>query len=249
MDSLFGRPRSRLFSLVISSLLAFAAFPQTPAQSPSQAPADSATAAPSQDEAARAAERKKRFEAMKQHLEESASTISEVPPADPEQTLFISPAVVNMLVGQSHAFSAFDIDGKTITGSAEWSLSNSYVANLYSAGDPVVFAKDHGTVTIRARVGMHEAEATITVLSSDSLPSGTIIWSIPQIPGYVGKQIVQAMPTATGPALYAVEQGSQGESLIRALTADGRQMWMRRLGPRESFAGFSPGTSFTVVPH
>ena len=132
-----------------------------------------------------------------------------------------------MMVGDTHSFSAFDIDGRTVTSSAEWSLSNSYVADLSNGDGPTIMAKDHGTVTLRARIGGRTAEATITVTAQDKFTPGTILWSVPQIPGFKGSQIVQAVPSANGPDLYGIDKSDDGDTLIRALFSDGRQLWMK----------------------
>src|ERR1700675_2557724 len=64
-----------------------------------------------------AAARKKRFEEARRRLEEVASSGSQTPAGEPGQTLFISPAIVNMVMGDRQSFSAFDISGTTVTHS------------------------------------------------------------------------------------------------------------------------------------
>jgi plastocyanin len=177
--------------------------------------------------AAKAAERKRKFQEAARKLENGQSGPT-APEPDPNQTLFVSPATVTMGVGDSHSFCAFDIEGKTVTSTAEWSVSDSEVAQLAGERDPTITAKQLGTVTVRARIGSQYAEASVKVAEMDKIPPGTILWSIPPIPGYHGKQIVQAVPTATGPDLYSIEENASGQSLIRALTSDGRQLWMKK---------------------
>jgi len=99
-----------------------------------------------------------------------------------------------MLAHDTQRFSLFDIEGHNLTSKAEWSLSNSYVADLTTDGVPTITSKDHGTVTVRARVGGLSAEASVTVLPGDKLPIGTIRWQAPTIPGYKTTQIIQAVP-------------------------------------------------------
>src|SRR5262249_31042263 len=93
-----------------------------------------------QDAAAKAAERKKRFEEQRRRLEETTSN-SVVPQTASGQTLFISPAVVNMVSGDYQCFSAFGIDGKTVTDKVQWSISDSSVAELSTSGDPTILSK------------------------------------------------------------------------------------------------------------
>jgi hypothetical protein len=94
---------------------------------------------------------------------------------------------------------------------------------------------------LRARIGLRTAEAVITVRDGDKLPDGAILWSVPQIPGFAGKQLVQAVPTANGPDLYSIDQNEQGEQIVRAIFSDGRQLWMRKM-PRT-------GNIVNAVPH
>lgn len=219
--------------------------PGIAAQDPQSPPQPAATTPANQDAVAKAAERRKHFEEEKRRLEESAGAkpngIGQEVPSAPDQTLFVSPAVVNMLVGESHSFSAFELNGKTITPSVEWSLDNPEIAELHSEGDPTVISKAPGKAILRARLNTRTAEAVITVHDLQKLPNGTILWSSPQIPGFKTKQIVQAVPTATGPDMYTIEQNEKGEQLIRALFGDGRQLWMRKMP--------SSGPIVNAVPH
>jgi hypothetical protein len=144
-----------------------------------------------------------------------------------------------MLVNDEHAFSVFDIEGRDWTAKAEWSLSNSYVADLSPGSIPYVRAKDHGTVTVRARIGSQEAVAEVKVYAGDKLVPGTIRWWAPKIPGYHSMQLSQAEVTAFGPDIYLVDESDDGKTtLIRALFSDGRQKWMkRREGKVEQLVG------------
>ena len=175
--------------------------------------------------AAKAAARKRRFEEEKRRLEGGDHSAS----SDPNQTFFVSPVKVNLLVGQSQPFCAFDLDGKTLTSEAEWTISSSSsIATLTRAGGPLVMAKGLGTLTIRARVGTRDAEAEITVLAGPALTPGTVRWSAPNIPGFKIERTTPAVPSPNGPDVYLQETNSAGETLIRALTSDGVQLWMRR---------------------
>lgn len=196
-------------------------FPQQPVQS-------SATA--SSDEAAKAAERKRRFEEQKRKLEEAegSSKVTAETEVNADQTLFVSPSLTNMLLGDSREFCVFDIHGKILTREAEWTIDDPGVATLDVKEAPTITTHRPGKVTLRARVGVQTAEAAITVLDGDKLPDGTIAWSVPNFPGYKGKEIVQAVPTANGPDLYTIEENDQGHSLVRAWTSEGIFLWLRK---------------------
>ena len=190
----------RVRPLVIGMLVYFVPLRLVKAQSasatattPSTSSSTTQSADAHSDAAAKAAARKKKFEEEKQRLESSEGQHASAP-ADTQQTLLISPILVNMLVHDTQRFSLFDVEGHNLTPKAEWSLSNSYVADLTTDGVPTITAKDQGTVTVRARVGGVSAEASITVHPGDKLPVGTIRWQAPAVPGHKTTQIIQAVP-------------------------------------------------------
>jgi hypothetical protein len=52
------------------------------------------------------------------------------------------------------------------------------------------------------------------------------------VPGFTPIQILQAVPTASGPDLYSTQLSSDGtQSVVQALTSDGRQLWQVGLPP------------------
>ena len=224
--------RCRSYSLLTCAVL-LAAFgglltAQTPTPPQESAPAQKPTPEQS-DAAAKSLARKQRFEELKKRLEAGETNPSEST-TGPSQTLFVSPAQVGMLVNDEQAFSVFDIEGRDWTAKAEWSLSNSYVANLSPGAVPFIRAKDYGTVTVRARIGSQDAVAEVRVYSGNKLIPGTIRWSAPKIPGYHTTKLSQAPPTANGPDVYLADESDDGKTtLIRALFSDGRQKWMNRI--------------------
>jgi hypothetical protein len=204
------------------------------AQQPTQQPAQNASGSTASDEAAKAAERKKRFEEQKKKLEEDrpSSPIGAETEVSADQTLFVSPSVTTMLIGDIREFCVFDLDGKILTHEAEWTIGDSGIATLNDKGQPTIITKQPGKTILRARVGSRSAETSITVLDGDKMPNGTIKWSVPNYPGYNSKQIVQAVPTARGPDIYTVEENAEGKSLLRAWTSEGIFLWMRKFDRR-----------------
>jgi hypothetical protein len=229
----FLQPRYVLLTLRAAAILVFAVAAWA-TQLPSQQPAQSALGSTASDEAAKAAERKRRFEEQKIRLEEKRpnSPIGAETEVGSDQTLFVSPSVTNMLVGDVRKFCVFDIDGKILTREAEWTIDDSGIATLNDKGQPTIITKQPGKAVLRARVGSRSAEASITVLDGDKMPDGTIKWSVPNYPGYKSKQIVQAVPTDRGPDIYTVEENAQGKSLVRAWTSEGIILWMRKFDRR-----------------
>lgn len=240
--------RKRLQMMVIAVALLFCFAPDFAAQ---QGPVPSQQNPPStdaQDAAAKATERKKRFEEQRRSLEEDATSNTEGRSGNAGQTLFISPKVVNMVLDDYQSFSAFDIDGKTMTNKVQWSISNSSVAELSTSGDPTIVSKSPGTATLRAHMGATYAEAKITVITGRALPIGSVRWSSGDIPGFKTTKILPAVPSASGVDVFEVAQNAQGEQLVRALLSDGRQLWMRysSKGTRQSSI---PGMPSSTIPH
>jgi hypothetical protein len=232
---LFPFLQPRYVSLTLrSAAIVFFAVAAWAAQQPTQQPAQSTVGSTASDAAAKAAERKKRFEEQKKRLEEErpSSPIGAETDVSADQTLFVSPSVTNMLVGDIREFCVFDIDGKILTREAEWTIDDSGIATLNDKGQPTIITKQPGKAALRARVGSRSAEASITVLDGDKMPDCTIKWSLPNYPGYTSKQIVQAVPTDRGPDIYTVEENAQGKSLVRAWTSEGILLWMRKFDRR-----------------
>lgn len=244
--SLLRHPRRLQMNLLPLTLALFFALDFAAQQQPVASQNPPSTNA--QDAAAKATERKKRFEEQRRRLEEDATSNTEGRGGNSGQTLFISPAVVNMVLGDYHSFSAFDIDGKTMTNNVQWSISNSSVVELSTSGDPTIMSKGIGSAVLRAQVGATHAEAKITVLPGTDLPIGSVRWSSGDIPGFKTTKILPAVPSASGVDVFEVARNAQGEQLVRALLSDGRQLWMRysSKGTRQSSI---PGMPSSAIPH
>jgi hypothetical protein len=174
---------------------------QTPS-SQSGASSTSGTTSPSSD-AAKAADRKRRFEQEKERLE----SVGPRPQAPTQSTaqgdnchaspddLMLSPNLVNMLVGETQRFSLFDVAGHKLTSQGDWSVSDSSTADLaVEGGVPVLTSKRTGSMRVSARVGGRSVEATINVITPEDMKPGTIRWSSPSPPCTKPVRIVQAVP-------------------------------------------------------
>jgi plastocyanin len=169
-----------------------------PSNSSQPGPANSAT----EDAAAKAAERKKRFEETKKRLENSASqpqrgTASSSSSCSYSQSdLSLSPALVNMVVGSTERFSLFDLAGHKLTAQADWSVSDSSIAEIrVEGGEPVLTSKEKGMVRVQARVDSHSAESTVNVIAPEDMKPGTIRWSTPNNPCNKTTEIKIAVPS------------------------------------------------------
>jgi hypothetical protein len=146
--------------------------------------------------AAKAAERKKRFEEEKQRVE--GQERSQTPSCtDGKPTLYITPAETGMLIGESRGFALFDTDGHKLTAAAEWSVSSSYHATIAQGDQPTVTAKNEGTFKVTAKIDTRTAEATVKIYPGDKLPIGAVRWKVAPIPCSKNSGIsksVQAVP-------------------------------------------------------
>ena len=142
--------------------------------------------------------------------------------------LSISPAKVTMLEGETRTFRAVGKDGKN-RHNIRWSISPGQAAKLTTDGDEaVVQAVAESSLTLTAYAEGGSAEANVEIRSGHTMPSGTVLWTVAPLPGCKSKNLIQAVPSANGPDLYDEEECPQG-AFVRALTADGREMWRRQL--------------------
>ena len=175
------------------------------AQATSTPPAANSNTPSTQDSAAaKAAERKKRFNEAEKKLENSDLRPQEQSKNSPSNSSYVSPnelslspILVNMLVGNTQHFSLFDLAGHKLTSQADWTVSDSSVAQLSVIdGVPTLISRQTGTVHIGARIDGRYAEATVNVITPDEMKPGTIRWQAPSIPGFKPIQIVPAVPSS-----------------------------------------------------
>jgi hypothetical protein len=144
--------------------------------------------------------------------------------------LSVSPSKASMLVGETHEFRAVGKDGR-IRHNVRWNIAPAYAATLTQSGDEVTVKAEQAspTVILTANAEGDSADATIEILSGSSRKNGTVLWSVTPIPGCKSTNVIQAVSSANGPDLYDQEQCPEG-SVLRALTADGREIWRRSFG-------------------
>jgi hypothetical protein len=126
----------------------------------------------------------------------------------------ILPAMLNMVVGDTHTIQALSSAGQPVTG-LTWTSSDPTVVSLSSDDPPILTALAAGHVTITAGT----ASADVTV-SAGALPLGTVLWSVPASDVY---SIVPAVPSSTGVAdVFAFLNVG---STVEAITSDGTIAW------------------------
>jgi hypothetical protein len=143
--------------------------------------------------------------------------------------LLVVPSKATMLVGDTRTFRAVGKDGRK-QQNVTWSVSPEHAATLTVADDEATLraSEPSATVVLTAHGG-DSAEASIEIRSGAALSPGTALWSVTNLPGCKTTKMSQAVPTANGPDLY-VEEACPDGTYIRAMTADGREIWRRRLG-------------------
>jgi hypothetical protein len=197
--TIVSRLRYLIGFLILASIIGLDSARSVEAQAQAPNAGNSSTPSATPDAAAKAAEKKKRFEEEERRLENAGSAQTESK-AEPERAsdddLSIFPVLVNMLVHETQDFSLFDSAGHNLTSKAEWTLSNSYVAELTTSGVPTISSKDVGTLTVSARVGSRTAQASVTVHPGGTLPIGTIRWQAPKVRNFKATQIVIAVPSS-----------------------------------------------------
>jgi hypothetical protein len=164
-----------------------------------------------------------------------SSTGSLVLAQDPP-SLSVVPTKATMLVGESHTFRAVGKDGR-LRHNVRWSVSPEHAAKLTVDGDEATIQAEEpsSAVVLTAYAEGDSSEASIEIRSGTSLPIGTTKWSVTELPGCKTTKIIPAVPSANGPDIYVQEACTDG-SYVRAITADGREMWRRRIG------GVAPST-------
>jgi len=143
-------------------------------------------------------------------------------------SLQITPANANVLVGATQQFTAVDQLGRP-RSDATWNVDNTNIATISTDTSPILTGVAAGTATLTATIGSVSAQVQVNILGGTSLPVGTMVWSAPQVPGFTALQIVQAVPTANGPALFTIDQDINLNVLVRGFTSDGQQIWQSSL--------------------
>jgi hypothetical protein len=178
----------------------------------------------------------------------ATSMMAEPAVAQDAPALLVVPSKATLVVGETRTFRAVGKDGRT-QHNVHWNVSPEHAAKLTTnADEATINAVEPSTaMTLTAQADGDSSEANIEILSASKLPTGTVIWSVSPLPGCKSEKIIQAVPSANGPDLYSQETCPQG-TVIRALTADGREIWRRGLGDAAaSFPSSSKTTEAATV--
>src|SRR5580704_9363187 len=144
--------------------------------------------------------------------------------------LSVVPTKATMLVGETHTFRAVGKDGR-LRHNIRWGVSPEHAVKLTVDGDEATIQAEEpsSAVVLTAYAEGDSSEASIEIRSGPTLPTGTIRWSVSHLPGCKSIKMTQAVPSANGPDIY-VEESCPDGAYVRAMTADGRELWRRKLG-------------------
>ncbi len=150
----------------------------------------------------------------------------------------LNPAVLNMVVGDTHTIQALSTTGPAVTGLA-WTSSDTTVVSLSTDDPPMLTAVAPGHVTIKA--GTATAEVTVWAVDPSSgqsgMPLGTVLWSNPGNGSGVAS-IVPAVPSPTGVAdVFAF----QYDGTVQAITSDGTTAWTAKASQIQALPDFQGG--------
>ena len=142
----------------------------------------------------------------------------------------VSPSKATMLVGDAHTFRAVGKDGR-LRHNVRWAVSPERAATLTTEGDEATLAAQEpsSSVMLTAYTEGSSAQASIEIRSGNSLPIGTVKWSVKELPGCKTVKITPAVPSQGGPDIY-VEESCPGGMFVRAIMEDGRELWRKNLG-------------------
>ncbi len=128
----------------------------------------------------------------------------------------VEPAVLNLVVGDTHQLQALSAAGQPVTG-LTWTSSDPAIVSLSSDDPPVLTALIPGHVRVTAGTGSVDVS-----VSASALPSGTVLWSNPGTGSGVAK-IVPAVPSPSGVAdVFAF----QNDGTVQAIKSDGTTSWV-----------------------
>ncbi|MFZ0732492.1 MAG: hypothetical protein WAM79_09225 [Candidatus Sulfotelmatobacter sp.] len=172
----------------------------------------------------------------------SASLLSLWAFAQAPATMTVSPNKATMLVGETRTFRAVGKDGR-IRHNVRWEISPGYAAAITANGDEATVAAREASpsVMLTASAEGDSADASIEIRAKGDMTAGTTLWSVAPTPGCKATQMIQAVPSANGPDLYVQETCPEG-TMLRALTADGRELWRKMMAGTAASAAVPVGS-------
>lgn len=163
-------------------------------------------------------------------------------------TLTISPDARTIVVSEAGVMSLRDEFGAAIAG-ASWTSSDESIAVLSDDDPPSVIGVAPGTAVISAEKDGVTAQSAVMVDSAPVLAVGTVRWSVAPTPGFtMAPPLFTHVVDPSVPDMFVVETQTYGEAGLRAMTADGEELW-RQHSPGiplmgDSFGGVIAGVLY-----
>jgi hypothetical protein len=145
--------------------------PQTQTPSQSQSGSASSPATPAVDAAAKAAERKRKFDEQRKLMEAGVLPPKEESRGRVDPDLVLSPIKVNLLVHEQVAFHLYD-KGKEVTGGSWSAMPGRILGSWFNHGIFSIEAKSPGTARVGVVIGSRYTNEIVTVYPGDKLPKG-----------------------------------------------------------------------------
>jgi outer membrane protein assembly factor BamB len=149
-------------------------------------------------------------------------------------SLTITPGNLVLGVGEDYALWAIDATGRPVSG-AEWTISAPIAGLHVVKGEVFLDAKTSGRAILTATQDGQSASATISVLPGQTLPPGTVRWSLPPTPGFETLMVFQAFASnGSSVAFHSIEWSKSSNAIVRAFRSTGQQLWMTHLSSTAS---------------
>jgi hypothetical protein len=162
--------------------------------------------------------------------------------------MLLSPNQMTLVVGETQPLQALNSDGTPLTG-VSWSVDNPSIADFADdgLGNFTLTANAAGQAVLTATSGTRSGTAAVTVIqlsAGESLPAGTVKWSSPPLGTGAVTNIIQSRKVDEATPDFYVQETQFAYPFsafrLRAMTADGRQLWSRP-GDELAIAGDNDG--------
>jgi Chitobiase/beta-hexosaminidase C-terminal domain/Bacterial Ig-like domain (group 2)/Glucodextranase, domain B len=149
--------------------------------------------------------------------------------SDSTSTLLISPASRTMLIGETVILTAVDQLGRP-PDNITWTIDNSSIAAISTGAGVTLTANAAGSVTVTANWQGLSATSNVTVLSAASYSPGQVQWSMPPLGGdAIQTWLYPRRLVDDDPDIFAIERATSSNVFtVRALAADGQELWRTR---------------------
>jgi hypothetical protein len=144
---------------------------QPQSQSQSQSGSTSAPATPADDAAAKASERKRRYDEQRKLLEGGVVSAKDESRGRVDPDLVLSPMEVNLLVRDQLAIHLYD-KGQEVTGASWSAMPGRILGSWFNHGIFYIEAKSPGTARVGAVIGSRHTNMIVTVYPGTKMPKG-----------------------------------------------------------------------------